>query len=117
MKSKINRCYYVTDLIFLSRNLFACLQEVISSFHLLSEARFGLQIIKYFCNLCLWEKNESVPNWLISLGMVAYSSKDLSSFLYVVPYSSKDLSSFLYVAREAKKVHLKLTYFRHKLMA
>ena len=48
MKSKINRCYYVTDLKFLSRNLFACLQEVISSFRLLSEARLGLQIIKYF---------------------------------------------------------------------
>ena len=29
----------------LSRNLFACLQEVISSFRLLSEARLGLQII------------------------------------------------------------------------
>ena len=48
MKSKINRCYYVTDLKFLSKNLFACLQEVISSFRLLSEARLGLQIIKYF---------------------------------------------------------------------
>ena len=38
----------MTGLKFLSRNLFACLQEVISSFRLLSEAKSGLQIIKYF---------------------------------------------------------------------
>ena len=48
LKSKINSCYCVTGLKFLSRNLFACLQEVISSFRLLSEAKSGLQIIKYF---------------------------------------------------------------------
>ena len=34
LKSKINSCYCVTGLKFLSRNLFACLQEVISSFRL-----------------------------------------------------------------------------------
>jgi len=48
LKSKINSCYCVTGLKFLSRNLFACLQEIISSFRLLSEAKSGLQIIKYF---------------------------------------------------------------------
>ena len=48
LKSKINSCYCMTGLKFLSRNLFACLQEVISSFRLLSEAKSGLQIIKYF---------------------------------------------------------------------
>ena len=48
LKSKINSCYCVTGLKFLSRNLFACLQDVISSFRLLSEAKSGLQIIKYF---------------------------------------------------------------------
>jgi len=47
-KSKINSCYRVIGLKFLSRNSFACLQEVISSFRLLSEAKSGLQIIKYF---------------------------------------------------------------------
>ena len=48
LKSKINSCYCVTGLKCLSRNLFACLQEVISSFRLLSEAKSGLQIINYF---------------------------------------------------------------------
>ena len=41
LKSKINSCYCVTGLKFLSRNLFACLQEVTSSFRLLSEAKLG----------------------------------------------------------------------------
>ena len=48
VKSDINSCYCVSGWKFLSRNLFACLQEVIGSLLLLSEAKSSLQLIKYF---------------------------------------------------------------------
>ena len=43
-----NGSNYVAALKFLRRNLFACLQEVMSSFRLFSVDKSGLQIIKYF---------------------------------------------------------------------
>ena len=43
-----NRSNYVAALKFLRRNLFPCLQEVMSSFRLFSVDKLGLQIIKYF---------------------------------------------------------------------
>ena len=46
--NKINSCYFMTALQFLSRNWFACLQKVISSFRLFTVAKSGMRIIKYF---------------------------------------------------------------------
>ena len=74
LKSKINSCYCVTGLKVLSRNLFACLQEVISSFRLLSEARSGLQIIKYFSHRHKLQRFEAGCMGQLALGSSIFSN-------------------------------------------